>query len=152
MDFDEIEALVSVLTETGLTEMEVRQGGRVLRLRRAAPNAAPPPARGNGAGATQALARLSNEEMDALTAPDPETSREIVVAADLVGIFHAGREPLAVGDRVAQRQILGQIESMRLMNDCLSPVAGRIVALRVEEGQPVEYGQALFEIAEEDAL
>jgi len=146
LDYEQIEALVGVLRDSArLTELEVRQGGAVLRLRRPAPlgksqarrsvaipegNAA---SNGGLAGASEALL---------------ETLPSIVtVIAHFVGVFRARRpQPLALGDQVTENQSLGHIEAMRLMNDCLAPTSGRIQAVLVQEGQPVEFGQALFEI------
>jgi biotin carboxyl carrier protein len=53
---------------------------------------------------------------------------------------------ISPGATVKEGQLLGHIEAMRLLNDCLAPEAGTILRVLVEEGQPVEYGQLLFEI------
>jgi biotin carboxyl carrier protein len=71
------------------------------------------------------------------------------ITSGLVGTFRAmsGAATLHVGDRVKAGQVLGQIEAIRLLNDCTAPAAGEIVGIAVQDGQPVEYGQLLFEIA-----
>ncbi len=156
---DEIEAVAAVLRDSPvLTEIEVRQGDVLLRVRRspaarvssaltlpavrkngaepASPSMETIPANGDAAAA---LPSLSAE--DAAEAATP-------VTASLVGVFHALRAgPLAPGDRVILGQAVGQIEAMRLMNDVNAPASGIVAVVHVEEGQPVEYGQALFEIA-----
>jgi acetyl-CoA carboxylase biotin carboxyl carrier protein len=145
VDYERIEALVGVLRESPrLTEMEIRQNGVVLRLRRPfqVGKLRPHPRLGerNGAAANGA------------PAGPPEVARElqppvVTLLAHFVGIFRVRRpEPVALGDHVTENQSLGHIEAMRLMNDCPAPVSGRIQAILVQEGQPVEYGQALFEI------
>jgi acetyl-CoA carboxylase biotin carboxyl carrier protein len=69
------------------------------------------------------------------------------IKATLVGVFRALRPPLSPGDMVAENKPVGQIEAMRLMNDCYAPLSGTVRAVLVEDGQPVEYGQVLFQIA-----
>src|SRR5689334_18145123 len=85
--------------------------------------------------------------------PSPDRSTEaaavpslIPVEALLVGRFHLPQEPPGLGDTVEEDQVLGVVESMGLMNPVAAPADGRIAAIHVEEGQPVEYGQLLFEI------
>jgi len=53
----------------------------------------------------------------------------------------------AVGDRVKEGQLVGTIESLNVFNEVESPVAGRVVEIFVQEGQPVEYGQLLMTVA-----
>jgi biotin carboxyl carrier protein len=81
-----------------------------------------------------------------LLSPKMET-----ITAEYVGIFHYTRKsPISVGDIVKTDQVLGLIETMRLLNDCVAIVSGRVQAILVMDGQPVEYGQPLFEIVPED--
>lgn len=140
MDYERIEQMVRVLRESPrLSEVEVRQSGSTLRLRRAPLFAsparhmvAPRPARAGGGNGALSPA-----------APPAATT----VTAELVGVFRVARPPAGPGDQVVERQIIGHIESMRLSNDCVAPSGGRIAAVLVEDGQPVEYGQPLFSIA-----
>jgi acetyl-CoA carboxylase biotin carboxyl carrier protein len=153
--YEDVEALVGVLRDSPLlTELEVREGDRVIRLRRA------PAAAGRRAAApepsTPEAAPSGVAIRDETAAGEPESAPvdhgvpTTRVRAELVGVFHPGRPaPVGVGDTVSAGQVVAQIEAMRLMNDCLAPSAGRVVAVFVEDGQPVEYGQALFEIAAE---
>lgn len=163
----EIEAVAAVLRDSAaLTEIEVRQGDAVLRVRRAAPARAPfsfgaaVRSGAHEAGASRVKFLSPDQEMppatkggaasNALLPPVPAATLAepaMPVTASLVGVFHALRPPLAPGDRVAEGQVVGQIEAMRLMNDVNAPVTGIVATLYVEDGQPVEYGQALFEIA-----
>ncbi|MBC8103541.1 MAG: biotin/lipoyl-binding protein [Cytophagales bacterium] len=147
MNYEKIEAFAALLRDSPtLTEIEVKNGeGVSLRLRRAAPK---PPSR--------SAAPLVAGEPEALrAAPVPvagsgELSKAGTTAltATVVGIFRVmgGAATLTVGDPVKAGQVMGQIEAMRLLNDCISPLSGVVTAAAVEEGQPVEYGQLLFEI------
>lgn len=169
LDHEMLEAMVSALRDSpDLTEVEVRQNGALLRLRRApAPAAAPrtgrPAASRNGGAAAAAPAVFevadarnptpvrASAEAGAATNALPTTGEISVVTAGLVGIFRARQpQPVGPGDTVTAQQSVGHIEAMRLKNECLAPIAGRITAVRVEDGQPVEYGQPLLEIAPEE--
>lgn len=81
--------------------------------------------------------------------PSLETKHKI--AASLVGIFHTWAKPrgkplVSVGDRVKEGQLVATIESLNVINDVESSVAGHIVEILVQEGQPVEYGQHLMTV------
>ncbi len=133
MNHEQIEALASVLSDVpSLTEVEVRHAGATLRLRR-------------GGVPVGIVAVEPVESQPAPAAPvRPKTE---TVRAGFVGIFHAlTGKPVGSGDSVKAKQVLGHIETMRLMNDCVSPIDGTIDALLVQDGQPVEWGQELFEI------
>ena len=82
-------------------------------------------------------------------APPVETKHSI--AAHFVGIFHAAAKPkrrplVAPGDRVKAGQLVATIESLNVFNEVESPVAGQVVEILVQDGQPVEYGQQLMNI------
>lgn len=73
------------------------------------------------------------------------------VLAPLVGTFHTWAKPkggalVAVGDRVKAGQLVGTIESLNVLNEVETAVAGHVVEILVQEGQPVEYGQLLMTI------
>ncbi|MGC4046091.1 MAG: hypothetical protein QM758_20050 [Armatimonas sp.] len=136
MNHEQIEALASVLKEVpSLTEVEVRHSGATLRLRRGGTAVAPAPE-------AVVPAPLPAATPTAAAAPKVE-----VVRASVVGIFHAlGGKPVGNGDTVKVKQVLGHIETMRLMNDCAAPIDGVIEQVFVQDMQPVEWGQPLFEI------
>jgi acetyl-CoA carboxylase biotin carboxyl carrier protein len=85
----------------------------------------------------------------ASTAPPVETKHHI--SAHFVGIFHASAKPrggalVAVGDHVKVGQLVATIETLNVINEVESPVAGYVVEILVQDGQPVEYGQHLIVI------
>jgi len=144
---DEIEAFVRVFAGSPrLAEIELKmEGETTLRLRRSL-SAAEKPIRKPKPVAVPAPAAV-------LTTPSLNTTEPVaapsgtIVTSTLVGVFRgATREPVTVGSNVRAGQILGFIEVMRLSNDVTAPEAGTIAAIRVQDGQPVEYGQPLFEI------
>ncbi|MBC8142555.1 MAG: biotin/lipoyl-binding protein [Armatimonadetes bacterium] len=71
-----------------------------------------------------------------------------LIESSLVGVFRASAKiVITVGSIVSQGQSLGAVEVMRLSSDVPAPVAGEITRMFVQDGEPVEYGQPLFEIA-----
>ncbi|MCL6527514.1 MAG: acetyl-CoA carboxylase biotin carboxyl carrier protein, partial [Thermaceae bacterium] len=81
--------------------------------------------------------------------PKPDTNHYVEVKAPIVGTFYAAPSPDAPpfvkeGDRVQKGQVLCIIEAMKLMNEIESEVSGTVKQLLVRNGEPVEYGQALF--------
>ena len=148
---EEVEALIAVFQESStLTHIEVRNGEKSLRLRRessgatrvrVAPTGVPPLA-------VSDLAANVESKRDLVPVGGREPGHAaVVLTAHIVGVFHRRRaSPLSVGDLVTEGQVIGQIEAMRLMNDCLAVAGGRVSQLMADDGQPVEYGQALLEI------
>jgi acetyl-CoA carboxylase biotin carboxyl carrier protein len=136
MNHEQIEAIASVLSDVpSLTEVEVRLGTMVLRLRRAGVSSATVAAEVAPATPVEPVVVL------------PAGPKLDIVRAGVVGVFHSlGGKPTGAGDSVKAKQVLGHIETMRLMNDCTSPCDGVIERVLVQDGQPVEWGQPLFEI------
>jgi acetyl-CoA carboxylase biotin carboxyl carrier protein len=163
MTIDEIKELIQVFNDSGVAELEVQRGEDRLRLRRAsvqqdflvaqapqmisaAPAAAAPqaplPAHPPVAPAATATATAK--------APEPD-SGHVLVKSPIVGTYYEAPAPGAppfvkVGDSVEPGQVLCIIESMKLMNEIESEVAGVIASRLCENGRPVEYGEALFAI------
>jgi acetyl-CoA carboxylase biotin carboxyl carrier protein len=90
----------------------------------------------------------------AAPAPEPATAPEeegYLVSAPMVGTFYSSSSPGAapyvqVGDRVSEGDTLCIIEAMKMMNQIEADVSGVIKSIRVQNGEPVEYGQTLFVI------
>ena len=127
--------LGSLLSELGLSSIEVRVGDLHVRVERTAGGVAPAAAIGPG-GTAPAVADVAPEALLTMEAP-------------MVGTFYRASSPTAEpfvseGDVVKEGQVLCIIEAMKLMNEIEAKAAGRVVKILVENGQPVEYGQPLF--------
>ena len=161
MTLDEIRELIRVVTETGVAELEVQRGDSRVRIRRVqrgiANNTvatAAVPAAPAAAPASLAAAATAAESGPAPPAAplDPLSDPKVVtVKSPIVGTFYEAPSPGApsfvrLGDTVKPGDVLCIIESMKLMNEIESEVAGTIVAKFVPNAQPVEYGEALFAI------
>lgn len=142
MNIKEIRALVELLREYGLTEVELERDDVRIRLRREPP-AAPPVAASAPAPAAAAATPAAE--------PAREERRQhlVTVEAPMVGTFYRAPSPDAEpfvreGDAIKEGQVICIIEAMKLMNEIESKVSGRIIRVLAENGQPVEYGQPLF--------
>jgi acetyl-CoA carboxylase biotin carboxyl carrier protein len=153
MDIRKVKKLIELLEESGVSEIEIKEGEESVRISRhpsgmvhtfsapmgyapmpgaappAAPAAAPAPAAGSKAAADHA--------------PDS------VVTAPMVGTFYAGPSPGAkpfveIGSEVKPGDVLCIIEAMKMMNQIESDKAGRVASVLVKNGDPVEFGQTLF--------
>jgi len=154
MDLRKLKKLIDLVQESGIGEIEITEGEEKVRISRqgaggppimmAAPGMQPmammPQATGPGAGAPVAAA----------AAPAPEPSGH-VLKSPMVGTFYRAPSPGApafveIGQSVTKGQTLCIIEAMKLLNEIESDASGVVKAILVENGQPVEYGQPLFQI------
>jgi len=153
MDIRKIKKLIELLGESGIAEIEIKEGEDSVRITRVSttvmatgamtgvPLSAPPP----------------QPPVAGSTAPEPSAAEEEevyeghVVTSPMVGIFYRSSAPGAkpfvdIGQTVQVGDTLCIIEAMKMMNQIEADKAGKIKAILVENGQPVEYGQPLFVI------
>jgi acetyl-CoA carboxylase biotin carboxyl carrier protein len=157
MTVDEIRELIQLTAETGIAELEVQRGDNRVRIRRAGFAAAQqeivvtpgaPAMTGAVAAPPSAPALEATREKPEKPVPDPNL---VLVKSPIVGTFYEGPSPgapafVAVGERVQPGKVLCIIESMKLMNEIEAEHSGIIESRLVLNGQPVEYGEALFAI------
>jgi acetyl-CoA carboxylase biotin carboxyl carrier protein len=156
VDIRKVKKLIELLEESGISEIEISEGEESVRISRypnpgtvsvqtlqhppmLAPPAAPAPAPAASA--------------EPAAAPPPAAARGQQVTAPMVGTFYSGPAPGAkpfveIGTEVKPGDTLCVIEAMKMMNQIEAETAGRVVSILVENGSPVEFGQALFIIEE----
>jgi acetyl-CoA carboxylase biotin carboxyl carrier protein len=139
-----IRELSELLDETNLTEIELSEGNKTVRVARkaAAPVIAAAPAPGSPAAAAPAPSAPAAAE------PADEAG---AVRSPMVGTVYLAPEPGAapfvkVGDTVTEGQTLLIIEAMKVMNQIPAPQAGTVKKIMVEDAQPTEYGDILVVI------
>ena len=145
-DFDEIRKMLDLMDERGVEELEIEQDG--LRVRLHKPVAPREPAR---PAEVETIPPESDEPPAETDEPDEAEAGLIVVKSPIVGTFYRSPEPgsdpfVDIGSRVHKGQILCIIEAMKLLNEIDADQDGVIVNVFVENGQPVQYGEALFAI------
>lgn len=143
IDADAIRTLAGLLDETGLTEIEVEDGDRKLRVSRGGTVVAAPAPMAIGLGVPTHAAELAAEAAD--------VSHPGAVKSPMVGTVYIAPEPGAapyvkVGDQVSEGDTLVIIEAMKVMNPIRAPRSGLVSRVLVENGSPVEYGQVLMVI------
>jgi len=156
MTVDEIRELIALATETGIAELEVQRGDNRVRIRRAsftAPQEIVVAAPSYAAFAPPPNATTAHSAMEAPKekGEQPHDPNLVLVKSPIVGTFYEAASPEAppfvrVGERVQPGKVLCIIESMKLMNEIESETSGIIESKLVMNGQPVEYGEALFAV------
>jgi len=160
MNLKEIKELVDLITEKGISEFELERAGVRLKIIR--------PTDGTRAAPVVAQVSESRPSVAPGTPPPlpapvvrtpappppaaaPQSEDLHVVRSPMVGTFYnapgQGAPPFVqTGDRIEVGQVLCIIEAMKLMNEIESEIAGEVLRCYVETGQPVEYGEPLFDL------
>ena len=156
MDIRKVKKLIELLEESGIAEIEIKEGEEAVRISRMptggvithvapAMMQAPPALAAPVAAPVAAAAAISG------AAAPARRANEHVVAAPMVGTFYGAASPGAkpfveIGSEVKEGQVLCIIEAMKMMNQIESDKAGKITAIMATNGDPVEFGQPLFVI------
>ena len=147
MNINEIKALADILTDHGLTALEVNEGGVRIRLERSVP------LRQKEIQTERASAR-PEPVMPEKELPEDHAlnfSNLFEVKSPLVGVFYAAPSPDSepfthIGAKVNKGDVLCLIEAMKLMNEIAAERDGEIVDVCLKDGDIAEYGQVLFKI------
>jgi acetyl-CoA carboxylase biotin carboxyl carrier protein len=157
MTIEEIKELIRVVRETGIAELEVQRGEDRVRIRSAialpveAVQVTPVVAAAAPSAVTASVPADSKVHQLPVPVESTVDQHHEVVKSPIVGTYYDSPAPgsgpfVRVGDRVEPKQVLCIIESMKLMNEIESEMAGVVVAKHIENGRPVEYGESLFTI------
>ena len=141
MDLKEIKALLRLMEGADLEELEVAEGDRRIRVRRRSGDRSMPVVSG--------APRHGGTQVPAATGVAPEATGLVPIESPMVGTFYRAPAPGAdpyvkEGDLIQKGTVVCIVEAMKLMNEIESEVSGRLVRVVVENGKPVEFGQALF--------
>lgn len=141
-DVRKVRKLINLMKEHDLTEIDLKQADSAVRIKRggevvsysapvaAAPAAAPAPAQ---------------------PAPVTEDTNTVVIKSPMVGTFYEASSPdtppfIKVGDRIGAEKTVCIVEAMKVFNEIPAGVSGQVVAILVENGAPVEFGQPLIKV------
>ncbi|MFM1904232.1 MAG: Acetyl-CoA biotin carboxyl carrier [Planctomycetota bacterium] len=145
-DVKKVRRLIELMKEHDLTELDLRQADHRVKLRRGgdvvAYSAPAAPAAAAPSGAAAPAAAPSAPAADA---------RMLVIKSPMVGTFYKASGPDAapfvkVGDRIGPEKTVCIIEAMKVFNEIPAGVSGQVVAVLVENGAPVEFGQPLIKV------
>jgi acetyl-CoA carboxylase biotin carboxyl carrier protein len=154
MDLRKLKKLIDLVQESGIGEIEITEGEEKVRICRQAPGGAPMMMASPGMQPMQyapvPMGPAAGQAPAAAPAAPPEPKGH-QLKSPMVGTFYRQPSPGAppfveVGQSVTKGQTLCIIEAMKLLNEIESDASGVVKAILVENGQPVEYGQALFTI------
>lgn len=156
MDLRKVRKLIELLEQSGMAELEIKQGDDAVRISRygqqaapAPPQPQPPPAappQPSGEGPQQ-----SEAEAGKAAAEPAAASKGHEVCSPMVGTFYRAASPTAppfvdVGQQVNEGDTVCIVEAMKMMNQIEADASGTVSAVLVENGEPVEYGQPLIVI------
>ena len=153
MDIRKVKKLIEMLEDSNLEEIEIQEGEESVRLVKSNGNI-------NNISSSQSVAVpqmstsvTSKEESQSEEEVNQESEEGNFITSPMVGTFYASASPgskpfIDVGDLVAEGDVVCIVEAMKMMNEIKSEFSGKVVSIKVENSEPVEYGQALFEIAE----
>ena len=149
MDLRKLKTLIELVESSGIAELEISEGEERVRITRSLPPVTPP-ATAEGAQMIVPAALASSQATSGPVAAQAESEGH-VVKSPMVGTFYRSASPGAkpfveIGDEVQVGDPLCIIEAMKLMNEIEADRTGVVKAILIENGQPVEYGQALVVI------
>ena len=145
-DLRKIRRLVHLMHEHDLAEIELKQGNQGIRLCRSVPppvvSAVSPVAAGTPASVS------SVQELERSSQTDTDFT---VIRSPMVGTFYSAASPDAeafvnIGDSITPSSIVCVVEAMKVFNEIQAECSGKITAVLVENGDPVEFGQPMFKV------
>lgn len=149
MDFKEIEDIVKFLSDTDIVEFELeRQNGKV-KIKRYVGGRDIIEERPQVVARPIAILPEQKAEEQKIEKEAVRSEKQKHITSPMVGTFYRAPAPdaksfIEVGDIIKKGQIVCIVEAMKLMNEIESELAGKVVSILIENGQPVEYGEPLF--------
>ncbi len=140
METGEIKKIIDLIKNTDIDELQWESGGLKISLKR-----------------SEFESQNKNEKIKVPTKPanNVNNKKGLSIKSPMVGTFYRAQSsdypPLVMeGNHVTPGQKVAVIEAMKIMKDVMSSVKGKIVKVLIEDGQPVEYGQELFSVEQEN--
>ena len=152
MDIRKVKKLIEMLEESNLEEIEIQEGEESVRLVKNKPNnllSSQPVYTESIQTIEDRPTERSKEESEE---PAEDEDSGDLINSPMVGTFYASASPgskpfVSVGDYVNEGDVVCIVEAMKMMNEIKSEFSGEVLSINVENSQPVEYGQTLFEIS-----
>lgn len=147
MDIRKVKKLIEMLEDSNLEEIEIQEGEESVRL-----------VKGNSHNQNLHTQTISIPQNNSIQEPPSEETAEEVkeetnsIDSPMVGTFYASASPgakpfISIGDIVSEGDVVCIVEAMKMMNEIKSEFSGKVLSVNVENSEPVEYGQSLFEIS-----
>ena len=158
IDFNELRELLNTIAQTDISELTLKSDEFELTVRKGVPAAqntiaytTPEMVNVVSTPLPQTITPPTTDTPPPTDTPSPVENNWVEITSPMVGTFYTspapGEEPFAeVGDRLSVGQTVCIIEAMKLMNEIEAEVAGEVMEILVENGEPVEYGQTLIRV------
>ena len=148
MDIRKVKKLIEMLENSNLEEIEIQEGEESVRLVKS--NGSAPKLQQQSIVVPQENLTVPAQSVTEETEVAPKDSNSI--NSPMVGTFYASASPgakpfISVGDVVQEGDVVCIVEAMKMMNEIKSEFSGTVLSVNVENSEPVEYGQSLFEIS-----
>lgn len=149
MDIRKVRKLIEMLEESGLEEIEIKEGEESVRLLKKHTNTIVSEIISTDKEASNTPSHESSANQDN-TKNDTSVAGEIITSP-MVGTFYASASPgakpfVAEGDQIKEGDVVCIVEAMKMMNEIKSDFSGKVIEVLVENSEPVEFGQILFRI------
>ena len=148
MDIRKVKKLIEMLENSNLEEIEIQEGEESVRLVKSHGSVHIPQ--------SQPIV-LAQDNLAPVVKQETETEEEIKedsnsINSPMVGTFYSSASPgakpfISVGDIVSEGDVVCIVEAMKMMNEIKSEFSGTVLSVNVENSEPVEYGQSLFELS-----
>ena len=148
MDIRKVKKLIEMLENSNLEEIEIQEGEEAVRLVKS---------HGNLRNITPQSIMVPQENKQEIITEETQSNEETKedsnsINSPMVGTFYASASPgakpfVSVGDIVAEGDVVCIVEAMKMMNEIKSEFSGKVLSINVENAEPVEYGQSLFELS-----
>jgi acetyl-CoA carboxylase biotin carboxyl carrier protein len=142
MSFEEIKELIKIFSDSSVSKMAIKNSGFEFSLEK-------------GGVVSEAVTTIAPQNRVVETVQQEvkviETKAGLTLNSPMVGTFYAAPAPnssnfVKVGDKVVKGQTIGILEAMKIMNEWEAEFDCKILRVLIEDGQPVEYGTAIFEV------
>ncbi|MFM1843138.1 MAG: biotin carboxyl carrier protein of acetyl-CoA carboxylase [Cyanobacteriota bacterium] len=152
IDFTELQALLGVISQSNIAEFNLKTDQFELSVSKATiPNVPPPETPPPAIAPSPVPVPTPSSPPSPLEPPTPSPidQKWTAIASPMVGTFYRASAPdeapfVDTGETVSKGQVVCIIEAMKLMNEIEAEVAGQVMEIVVENGEPVEYGQTLM--------
>ena len=148
MDIRKVKKLIEMLENSNLEEIEIQEGEESVRLVKShgSPQSIQPQ---SIVLPQEAQPEVIEQEIES---PEAATRDRNSINSPMVGTFYASASPgakpfISVGDIVSEGDVVCIVEAMKMMNEIKSEYSGTVLSVNVENAEPVEYGQSLFELS-----
>ena len=148
MDIRKVKKLIEMLENSNLEEIEIQEGEESVRLVKS---------HGNLQKIAPQSIVVPQENKQEIISEEAQSNEETIqesnsINSPMVGTFYASSSPgakpfVSVGDMVVEGDVVCIVEAMKMMNEIKSEFSGKVLSINVENAEPVEYGQSLFELS-----